>query len=82
MKRETEQRGHTNKKLLVKGLKRLAVALPVLVLSTYVITFSFLNKETLPLYITLTLGIIFMGITLFLLFNGLRLVIRSVFGER
>ena len=79
---DSTEKGRTDKKLLVRGLKRLALSIPVLVLSTYAITFSFLNKETLPLYITLTLGIIFMGITLFLLFNGLRLVIRSVFGER
>ena len=75
-------KGHTDKKLLVKGLKRLALAIPILVLSTYAITFSFLNKETLPMYITLTLGIAFMGITLFLMFSGLRLILRAVFGPK
>ena len=47
---EGKQRGHTDKQLLVKGLKRLALALPLLVATTYAFTFTFLNKETIPMY--------------------------------
>ncbi len=70
---------HTDTKLLVKGLKRLALGLPCIVLTTYILTFAFLNKETVPLYIFLTLGIIAMTVTIFLLFNGIKLILRSIF---
>ncbi len=75
---ETNQK-YTDKKLLVKGLKRLAFALPLLVLTTYILTFAFLNKETIPLYIFLSLGIIAMGLTIYLLFGGIKLVMKSLF---
>ena len=75
---ETSQK-HTDKKLLVKGLKRLALAIPVLVLSAYLITFSVLNKETIPIYIFLSLGIITMFLTIYLLFSGIKTVVKSIF---
>ncbi|MCT8340836.1 DUF6095 family protein [Luteirhabdus pelagi] len=70
---------HTNKKLLVKGIKRLAICIPLLVLTTYVITFSFLNKETIPLYIILPLGILLMAGTIYLLFSGIKIILSSLF---
>jgi hypothetical protein len=76
--KETDQK-YTDKQLLVKGLKRLALALPLLVLTTYILTFSFLNKDTIPLYIFLSLGIIAMAITIYLLFNGIRIILKSLF---
>jgi multidrug efflux pump subunit AcrB len=76
--KETKQK-YTNKELLVSGLKRLALALPLLVLTTYILTFAFLNKETIPLYIFLTLGIIAMGATIFLLFSGIKTIMKSLF---
>lgn len=72
---------YTNKKLLVKGIKRLAVAIPLLVLTTYILTFAFLNKETIPLYVFLPLGIIFMGLTIYLIFNGLKNILAAVFDK-
>ena len=70
---------HTDKRLLVKGLKRLALALPLLVITTYILTFAFLNKEVLPLYLLLPLGIIAMGATIYLLFNGIKIILKSLF---
>jgi len=70
---------HTDQKLLIKGLKRLALGLPCIVLTTYILTFAFLNKETIPLYIFLSLGIIAMICTIYLLFNGIKMIIRSIF---
>ncbi|MDB2495171.1 DUF6095 family protein, partial [Flavobacteriaceae bacterium] len=37
---------HTNPNLLKKGIKYLAYSLPLLFLSPYVLTLSFINKET------------------------------------
>lgn len=70
---------HTDQKLLVKGLKHLALGLPLIVLTTYILTFAFLNKETIPLYIFLTLGIIAMAVTIYLLFKGIKLILRALF---
>jgi len=76
--KETDQK-YTDKQLLVKGLKRLVLALPLLVLTTYILTFAFLNKETIPLYIFLTLGILLMAVTIYLLFNGIKIILKSFF---
>ncbi|MCZ6593292.1 MAG: DUF6095 family protein [Bacteroidetes bacterium] len=76
--KETDQK-YTDKQLLVKGLKRLALALPLLLLTTYVLTFAFLNKDTIPIYIFLILGIITMAITIYLLFNGIKIILKSIF---
>lgn len=70
---------HTDKQLLVKGVKRLALALPVLVLSTYLIRLSIINREVLPIYIFLSLGIIAMILTIYLLFSGIRTIMKSIF---
>jgi hypothetical protein len=70
---------HTDQKLLVKGLKRLALGLPLIVLTTYILTFAFLNKDTIPLYIFLILGIIAMAVTIYLLFNGIKMILRAIF---
>lgn len=72
-------REHTDLNMLKKGLQRLLLALPLLVLTTYVFTFTFLNKEILPLWVGLILGITLMGITIWLLFKGIGLVLKSIF---
>lgn len=70
---------HTDKKLLARGLKILAIALIMIVLSTYLITFAFLNKDVLPLYIVLPLAIIAMAGTIYLIFKGIRTILKSIF---
>ena len=70
---------HTDTALLVKGLKRLALGIPAIVLTTYILTFAFLNKDTIPIYIFLILGIIVMGVTIYLLFDGIKKILRSIF---
>lgn len=79
--RETNQK-HTNKKFLIKGLKRLLIALPLLVLTTYIFTFAFINKEVISLYLILPLAFISMGATIYLLFNGIQWILKSLFGEK
>ena len=74
-----DQRGHTDKKLLVKGLKRLAIALPLLVLTTYAFTFTFLNKDTIPMYYILPLAILGMAGTIYTLFSGIKIIMNSLF---
>ena len=69
----------TDKKLLVKGLKRMAISIPLLVLTTYIFTFAFLNKEAIPLYILLPLGLIAMALTIYLMFRGIKLIMKAIF---
>lgn len=73
---------HTDQKLLIRGLKRLVLALPLLIVTTYLLNFAFLNKETIPIYIALLPGIAFMIVTIYLLFNGIKIIMRSLFGDR
>lgn len=73
------QQQHTDQKLLVKGLKLLVVALVMIVVSTYLFTFAFLNKEVIPMYILLPLAIIAMAVTIFLLFKGIRTILKALF---
>jgi len=70
---------HTNKKVLVRGLKLLAIAIVMIVISSYLLTFTFLNKEVLPLYVTFPLALISMGFTIYLIFKGIKLIIKSLF---
>tara|TARA_R110000823_G_scaffold288701_3_gene407055 strand:+ start:15011 stop:15256 length:246 start_codon:yes stop_codon:yes gene_type:complete len=79
--KDTNQK-YTDKQFLVKGLKRLAIALPLLVLTTYLFTFAFLNKETIPLYYLLPLAILGMAATIYLLFNGIKWMLKALFGEK
>ncbi len=73
---------YTDKKLLMKGIRRMAFSIILIVITTYLFTFTFLNKETLPLYIVLPLAIIMMGITIYFLFSGLRSILNAVFGKK
>ncbi len=74
-----QEQKHTNKQLLIKGLKRLALALPLLVLTTYAFTFTFLNKETIPMYYVLPLAILGMAGTIYTLFSAIKLILKSIF---
>ncbi|KGO90635.1 DUF6095 family protein [Flavobacterium suncheonense] len=69
----------TNKQLLVKGIRYLAFALPLMFLGPSVIHSSFKNQEH-PLYIPiLGLGIIFCMLSIFLMFKGIQTIMKSLF---
>lgn len=69
----------TNKQLLVKGVRFLAFALPLMFLGPSVIHSSFKNQEH-PLYIPiLGLGIIFCMLSVFLMFKGIQTIMKSLF---
>ncbi len=69
----------TNKQLLVRGVRYLAFALPLMFLGPSVIHSSFKNQEH-PLYIPiLGLGIIFCMLSVFLMFKGIQTIMKSLF---
>lgn len=70
---------HTDFNLLKKGLKYMAFALPLLFLSPYLITLSFLNKETFMLFVFLLFGIVAGAAAIFLCFKGINTIIKSIF---
>lgn len=71
----------TNKDLLLKGVKKLAFALPLLFIGPSVI-FSAFKNQSHPFYIpVLGLGIIICGIAIFLIFRGIQTMMKSLFGN-
>ena len=74
-------RGHTNKQQLLKGIKYMAITVPLMVLTVYLFTLAFLNTDNIVIYIVLPLAIIGMSATIWLGFKGVRTIIRSVFNQ-
>ena len=70
---------HTNKELLVKGIKYMAITLPLLFLAPYLLTLSFMNKENEFLYIFGGIGIIAGGFAIYFFFKGIKTLMDSIF---
>lgn len=70
---------HTDFDLLKKGIKFMAFALPLLFLSPYLLTLSFLNKETFMFFLFLFFGIISGGGAIYLGFRGINTILKSIF---
>ncbi|MEL1244323.1 DUF6095 family protein [Flavobacterium sp. DGU11] len=69
----------TDKKVLVKGLKYMGGALPLILMGPVVIHSSFKNQGH-PFFIpVLGLGIIFCALAILLMFLGLRTIMKSLF---
>ena len=70
---------HTDVELLRKGVKYLAIALPLLFLSPYLITLAFLNTETFYGYVFFGIGFIAGAGAVYLLFKGINTIMKSIF---
>ena len=70
---------HTDFEVLRKGLKYLAFALPLLFLSPYLLTLSFLNKETFMFFVFLIIGIFAGAAAIYFLFKGINTIMKSIF---
>jgi len=70
---------HTDVELLRKGVKYLAIALPLLFLSPYLITLAFLNTETIYGHVFFGLGFIAGVGAIYLLFKGINTIMKSIF---
>ncbi len=70
---------HTDFNILKKGLKYMAIALPLLFLSPYLITLSFLNKETFMFYVFLFFGLVAGAGAIYLCFKGIKTIMKSIF---
>ncbi len=70
---------HSDKKLLGKGIKFLAISLPLLFLSPYLLTITFLNKGHAWFYLGLILGILVGAAAIFFVFKALRTFMKAIF---
>lgn len=70
---------HTNKQLLAKGVKFLAISLPLLFLGPSVL-FSAFNNQDKPLFIpVLVVGIVVCGAAMFFIFKGIMTLVNALF---
>ncbi len=70
---------HTDSNLLKKGIKYLAFSLPLLFLCPYTLTLSFINKETVFLYIFFIIGLIFGFFAFYFLYRGFKSLLAALF---
>ncbi|HCK05054.1 MAG TPA: hypothetical protein DHV98_01440 [Flavobacteriaceae bacterium] len=69
------------KQALIQAVKILGFGLILLIISTYVLNFAFLNKNIIPLYLMLPLGIIGVAATIYTLFRGIRTLVSVFFDQ-
>lgn len=67
------------KQAMIQAIKTLGFGLVLLVISTYLLNFAFINKNVLPLYLILPLGIIGVAATIYTLFRGIRKFVSVFF---
>jgi hypothetical protein len=71
----------TSKELLSKAIKYLAGALPLLFIGPSLIYNAFMNKENGWHYLVLGIGIITCISAVYLMFVGLKTIMRSLFND-
>jgi hypothetical protein len=70
-----------NKELLAKGIKYLTGALPLMFIGPTVIYNAFMNQHTDWHYLVLAIGIIACLASMYLMFVGLQLIMKSIFND-
>lgn len=70
---------HTNRDILIKGLKKMLLSLACMFTGPTLLYISFSNQEK-PLYIPLLIiGIVICGLAIFFAFKGLKTIMDSMF---
>ncbi|WP_026711237.1 DUF6095 family protein [Flavobacterium filum] len=70
-----------NKELLFKGLKYSVGAIPLMFLGPILIHNAFMNKHTWIHYIVLGMGILICITSVYLMFKGIQIIMKSLFDE-
>jgi hypothetical protein len=70
-----------NKELLAKGVKYLTGALPLMFIGPTVIYNAFMNQHTNWHYLVLAIGIIACLASIFLMFVGLKIIMKGIFND-
>ncbi|CAM3501639.1 DUF6095 family protein [Flavobacterium chungbukense] len=71
----------TNKELLTKGVKYLTGALPLMFLGPSMIYNAFMNQHTNWHYLVLGIGIVACLSAMFLIFLGLKIIMKGIFND-
>lgn len=74
-----EEQKRTNKEVLAKGIKTLAMSLGALVAGPVIVYNSFMNQDHPLYYLVLGVGIVIMLIAIFLLLYGINTILKSFF---
>jgi hypothetical protein len=72
---------NTNKVLISKGIKYLAIALPLLFIGPSVIYNAFMNKHSLWHYLVLALGIAFCISAMYFMYLGFKTIMKGLFND-
>jgi hypothetical protein len=70
-----------NKELLAKGIKYLTGALPLMFIGPTVIYNAFMNQHTNWHYLVLAIGIIACLASMYLMFVGLKIIMKGIFND-
>ncbi len=70
---------NTNKEILAKGVKTLAMSLGAVALGPILLYNAFMNKDHSFFPVVLTVGIIMMFLAIFLILRGIKLILNSFF---
>jgi hypothetical protein len=70
-----------SKELLFKGLKYSIGAIPLMFLGPILIHNAFMNKHTWIHYIVLGVGILICITSVYLMFKGIQIIMKSLFDE-
>jgi len=74
-----EEQKRTNKEVLAKGLKTLAMSIGALAAGPAIVYNAFMNKDHQLYLIVLSIGIIIMFLAIFLLLKGINTILKSFF---
>ena len=74
-----EDQKRTNKEVLAKGIKTLAMSLGAIIAGPIIVYNAFMNQDHSLYYIVLSIGIIIMLLAVFLLFKGINTILKSFF---
>ncbi|GAA0871600.1 hypothetical protein GCM10009117_07460 [Gangjinia marincola] len=70
---------HTNREVLGKGIKFMAMALPCIALGPMVLFSAFKNQDHALFIPVLGVGIFFFFLAIYLMFKGIRTILKSMF---
>ncbi|MFD0862327.1 DUF6095 family protein [Sungkyunkwania multivorans] len=73
---------HTDKELLVKGLKRMALTLILMFIGPVVVHSSFENQDKPLYYPVLIIGITICITAIVMGFKGIKIIMDAVFGKK
>lgn len=74
-----EEQKHTNKQIMMTGIKYMALSLPLMFVGPYVITLGFLNKDNATFYLFFPIGLIIAIAAVFFAFKGIQTIMKSMF---